>query len=131
MKMGDDRTEAAGAGGLQGTLEQAYPPLILATTAASIGWGVGIFVTQEDLIPAARCAGATTFLDYAAAADVSLFIQRSLTKWRCWGKDSPPTAEGFQADCHTGLSPGFGQNAPEKLHRLAVLYCNSLKTLAS
>ena len=31
-------------------------------------------VRQEDLIPQARCAGATTFLDYAAGADVSLFV---------------------------------------------------------
>ncbi|HET7876950.1 MAG TPA: DsrE/DsrF/DrsH-like family protein [Methylomirabilota bacterium] len=152
----------------KGTLDMAYPPLILATTAASLGWEVGIFFTfygldilhkergphlqvspvgnpamppplaalpmlrvptllgalpgmtamattmmkgwmarakmpslpelldlavesdvqlfacattmgvmgikQEDLIPAAQCAGATTFLDYAAGADVSLFI---------------------------------------------------------
>lgn len=152
----------------KGTLDQAYPPLILATTATSMGWEVGIFFTfygldilhrerikhlqvaplgnpamppplpalpalkvpnllgalpgmtamatsmmkgwmakanmpsvkelldlcveadvqlfacattmgvmgvkQEDLIPQAKCAGATTFLDYAAGADVSLFI---------------------------------------------------------
>ena len=31
-------------------------------------------IRQEDLIPQAQCAGATTFLDYASAADVSLFI---------------------------------------------------------
>jgi len=31
-------------------------------------------IKQEDLIPAAQCAGATTFLDFAAEADVSLFI---------------------------------------------------------
>ena len=152
----------------KGTLDQAYPPLILATTAAAMGWEVGIFFTfygldilhkkrlehlqvspvgnpampppiaalpmfkvptlmgalpgmtamattmmkgwmaraklptvkemldlcveadvqlfacattmgvmgimQDDLIPQAQCAGATTFLDYASAADVSLFI---------------------------------------------------------
>jgi peroxiredoxin family protein len=152
----------------KGTLDQAYPPLILATTAAAMGWEVGIFFTfygldilhkerlkhlqvspvgnpampppiaalpmfkvptlmgalpgmtamattmmkgwmarakippikemldlcveadvqlfacattmgvmgimQDDLIPQAKCAGATTFLDYAASADVSLFI---------------------------------------------------------
>lgn len=152
----------------KGTLDQAYPPLILAVTAASMGWEVGIFFTfygldilhrerikhlqvspvgnpampppvpaipglkvpnflgalpgmtamatsmmkgwmakskmptveelldlcaeadvqlfacattmgvmgikQEDLVPQAKCAGATTFLDYAAEADVSLFI---------------------------------------------------------
>ena len=152
----------------KGTLDQAYPPLILATAAAAMGWEVGIFftfygldilhkerlerlqvspignpampppipavpmlkvpnllgalpgmtamattmmkgwmakakippikefldlcietgvqlfacsttmgvmgITQEDLIPQARCAGATTFLDYAADADVTLFV---------------------------------------------------------
>ena len=152
----------------KGTLDMAYPPLILATTAASVGWEAGIFftfygldllhkerikhlqvspignpampppvpaipmlkvpnvlgalpgmtamatmmmkgwmakanmptvkelldlcveadvqlfacattmgvmgITQEDLIPHAKCAGATTFLDYAAEANVSLFI---------------------------------------------------------
>jgi peroxiredoxin family protein len=35
-------------------------------------------ITQDELIPQTipqtRCAGATTFLDYAADADVSLFI---------------------------------------------------------
>ena len=152
----------------KGTLDQAYPPLILATAAAAMGWEVGIFftfygldilhkerlerlqvspignpampppipavpmlkvpnllgalpgmtamattmmkgwmakakiplikelldlcietdvqlfacsttmgvmgITQEDLIPQARCTGATTFLDYAADADVTLFV---------------------------------------------------------
>ncbi len=29
----------------KGTLDMAYPPLILATTAASLGWEVGIFFT--------------------------------------------------------------------------------------
>ena len=29
----------------KGTLDMAYPPLILATTAASLGWDVGIFFT--------------------------------------------------------------------------------------
>ena len=152
----------------KGTLDMAYPPLILATAAAAMGWEAGIFFTfygldilhkdrlqhlqvspignpampppipaipmlkvpnllgalpgmtgmatsmmkgwmarakmptiqemielcveadvqlfacattmgvmgirQEDLIPQARCAGATTFLDYAASADVTLFV---------------------------------------------------------
>ena len=152
----------------KGTLDMAYPPLILATTAASMGWETGIFFTfygldllhkdrikhlqvspignpamppplpaipalkvpnllgvlpgmtamatmmmqgwmakakmptvqemldlcvdadvklfacattmgvmgikQADLIPAAQCAGATTFLDFAGDASVSLFI---------------------------------------------------------
>jgi peroxiredoxin family protein len=152
----------------KGTLDMAYPPLILATTAASLGWEVGIFFTfygldilhkdrignlkvgpvgnpampppiqalpwmkvpnivsalpgmtaiattmmkgwiaraklptipelmelarecevslyacattmglmgisQADLIPGAKCAGAAAFLDYAAGAKVSMFI---------------------------------------------------------
>jgi len=152
----------------KGTLDQAYPPLILATAAVSMGWEAGIFFTfygldilhkerlgrlqvspignpampppipalpmlkvpnllgalpgmttmattmmkgwmakaripsvrelldlcietdvrlfacsttmgamgiaQADLIPQARCAGAATFLDYAADADVALFV---------------------------------------------------------
>ncbi len=33
----------------KGTLDQAYPPLILATTAASMGWEVGIFFTFYGL----------------------------------------------------------------------------------
>lgn len=33
----------------KGTLDMAYPPLILATTAASLGWDVGIFFTFYGL----------------------------------------------------------------------------------
>jgi peroxiredoxin family protein len=33
----------------KGTLDQAYPPLIMATTAASMGWDVGIFFTFYGL----------------------------------------------------------------------------------
>lgn len=163
-----ERTKRLALVASKGTLDQAYPPLILATTAASMGWEVGIFFTfygldilhkerikhlqvapvgnpampppvpaipglkvpnflgalpgmtamattmmrgwmgrakipsvkefldlcveadvqlfacattmgvmgikQEDLIPAAQCAGATTFLDFAGDASVSLFI---------------------------------------------------------
>jgi peroxiredoxin family protein len=163
-----ERTKRLALVASKGSLDQAYPPLILASTAAAMGWEVGIFftfygldilhrgrvdhlqvspignpampppvpaipmlkvpnilgalpgmtamatmmmkgmmakarmpsikellvvcveadvqlfacattmgvmgVTQEELIPAAKCAGATTFLDYAADADVSLFI---------------------------------------------------------
>lgn len=32
-----------------GTLDQAYPPLILATTAASMGWEAGIYFTFHGL----------------------------------------------------------------------------------
>ena len=33
----------------KGTLDQAYPPMILATTAASLGWEVGIYFTFYGL----------------------------------------------------------------------------------
>jgi peroxiredoxin family protein len=33
----------------KGTLDMAYPPLILATTASSLGWEVGIFFTFYGL----------------------------------------------------------------------------------
>jgi peroxiredoxin family protein len=33
----------------KGTLDQSYPPLILATTAASLGWEAGIFFTFYGL----------------------------------------------------------------------------------
>jgi peroxiredoxin family protein len=33
----------------KGTLDQAYPPLIMATTAASMGWEVGVFFTFYGL----------------------------------------------------------------------------------
>jgi len=33
----------------KGTLDQAYPPLMLATTAAAMGWEVGIFFTFYGL----------------------------------------------------------------------------------
>lgn len=144
----------------KGTLDQAYPPLILASTAVSLGWEAGIYftfygldilhkdrfqklkmaslanpsgpiqlpnalgaipgataaatkvmkrwmarskmptvpefldmtrdlgveffacattmgvmgVTEEDLIPGADIAGAAAFLDYAAEADVTMFV---------------------------------------------------------
>ena len=31
-------------------------------------------ISQAELIPGAKCAGAATFLDYAVSAKVSLFI---------------------------------------------------------
>ncbi|RMF27055.1 MAG: hypothetical protein D6759_18400, partial [Chloroflexi bacterium] len=33
----------------KGSLDMAYPPLILATTAAALGWEVGIFFTFYGL----------------------------------------------------------------------------------
>ena len=33
----------------KGTLDQAYPPMILATTAASLGWEAGIYFTFYGL----------------------------------------------------------------------------------
>jgi peroxiredoxin family protein len=54
-----DRTETEGAGrerrrrialvASKGTLDQAYPPLILATTAASLGWEAGVYFTFYGL----------------------------------------------------------------------------------
>lgn len=40
----------------KGTLDQAYPPLILATTAASLGWEAGVYFTFYglDIIHAKR-----------------------------------------------------------------------------
>lgn len=163
-----ERTKRLALVASKGSLDMAYPPLIMAATAASMGWEVGIFftfygldilhkervkhlqvapignpampppvpaipalkvpnvlgalpgmtamatsmmkgwmarakmptveelldlcveadvqlfacattmgvmgITQDQLIPRAKCAGATTFLNYAADADVSLFI---------------------------------------------------------
>lgn len=168
MKEGGNGTKRLALVASKGTLDQAYPALILASTAVAMGWEVGIFFTfyglnilhkdrmehlqvaplgnpampppiaalpglkvpnlvgaipgmtavatmmmqgmmdkakmpsikdlldvciegdvqlyacgttmgvmhieQSDLIPAAKCAGATTFLSYAADADVSMFI---------------------------------------------------------
>jgi peroxiredoxin family protein len=164
----DERTKRLALVASKGTLDQAYPPLILATTAGAMGWEAGIFFTfyglnilhkerlkslqvspignpamppplaalpalkvpnllgalpgmtamattmmkgwmakakmpsieemleqciemdvklfacsttmgvmgirQDELIPQAQCAGATTFLSFAADADVSLFV---------------------------------------------------------
>ena len=166
--MGVNGTKRMALVASKGTLDQAYPPLILATTAVAMGWEAGIFCTfyglnllhkdrlekmqvaplgnpamppplpsvpalkvpnlvgalpgmtamatvmmggmmskakipsvkemldiciegevdlfacattmgvmgieQKDLIPEAKCAGATAFLDFAADADVSMFI---------------------------------------------------------
>jgi len=163
----EKRTKRLALVASKGTLDMAYPPLIMATTAAAMGWEAGIFFTfyglnildrtkldrlkvaplgnpaapppfaavpmgvpnflgglpgmtgiatammrswmkkakmptvrelldlciendvqlfagattmgvmgvkQEQLITGAKCAGATTFLSYAADADVSLFV---------------------------------------------------------
>jgi peroxiredoxin family protein len=44
-----DRTRRLALVASKGTLDQAYPPLILATTAASLGWEVGIYFTFYGL----------------------------------------------------------------------------------
>ena len=60
----------------KGTLDQAYPPLILATTAVSLGWEVGIYFTWLGyytmmLIPASIIGlivfiyGCATVMNYA------------------------------------------------------------------
>ena len=160
MSAGNGRPRRLALVASKGTLDAAYPPLILAATAASLGWEAGIFftfygldivhkkkhtrlkvpplanpalpipmpnvigalpgmtaaatammrrwmkqaslpdvptflemaresgvklfacsttmgvmgVTPDDLVPGAEIAGATAFLDFAADADVSLFV---------------------------------------------------------
>ncbi|MDP6783593.1 MAG: DsrE/DsrF/DrsH-like family protein [Dehalococcoidia bacterium] len=41
----DQKSKRAALVASKGTLDMAYPPLMLATTAASMGWEVGIFFT--------------------------------------------------------------------------------------
>ena len=53
---------------LQMCIEADVKLFACATTMGVMG------IRQEELIPQAQCAGATTFLDYAAGADVSLFV---------------------------------------------------------
>ncbi len=47
----------------KGTLDWAYPPFILASTAAALGYQVQI-----------ESGGAATFFEFAGEADVSLFV---------------------------------------------------------
>lgn len=47
--MAEERRRRLAMVASKGTLDMAYPPLILATTAASIGWEVGIFFTFYGL----------------------------------------------------------------------------------
>lgn len=67
----------------KGTLDWAYPPFILASTAATLGWNVSVFFTFYGLnllkMPfgpawSRSTADAATFLPMARDADVSLFI---------------------------------------------------------
>ncbi|MBI2754000.1 MAG: DsrE/DsrF/DrsH-like family protein [Betaproteobacteria bacterium] len=87
----------------KGTLDWAYPPFILASTAGALGWDVSMFFTfyglgllrkdisdlkvgcqmtvdlfgysRDDFIPEVKdYVGAATFLPMARDADVSLFI---------------------------------------------------------
>src|SRR3990172_5080076 len=45
----DDRPSRMALVASKGTLDMAYPPLILATTAGSMGWEVGVFFTFYGL----------------------------------------------------------------------------------
>jgi peroxiredoxin family protein len=45
----EDRSRRLALVASKGTLDQAYPPLILATTAVSLGWEVGIYFTFYGL----------------------------------------------------------------------------------
>jgi peroxiredoxin family protein len=44
-KAGDRRAKRVAIIASKGSLDMAYPPLIVATTAASMGWEVGVFFT--------------------------------------------------------------------------------------
>ena len=46
---GGDRPNRMALVASKGTLDMAYPPLILATTAGSLGWEVGVFFTFYGL----------------------------------------------------------------------------------
>ena len=49
LAAGDGRPTRMALVASKGTLDMAYPPLILATTAGSLGWEVGIFFTFYGL----------------------------------------------------------------------------------
>ena len=49
VNSGEPRRKRLALVASKGTLDMAYPPLILATTAASLGWEVGIYFTFYGL----------------------------------------------------------------------------------
>jgi len=69
---------------MQGMMDKARMPSVKELLDICIEGGVELFacgttmgvmgIEQKDLIPQAKCAGATAFLSYAADADVSMFI---------------------------------------------------------
>ena len=69
---------------MQGMMDKARMPSIKELLDVCIEGDVQLFacgttmgvmgIEQKDLIPQAKCAGATAFLSYAADADVSMFI---------------------------------------------------------
>jgi len=69
---------------MQGMMDKARMPSVKELLDICIEGGVELFacgttmgvmgIEQKDLIPQARCAGATAFLSYAADADVSMFV---------------------------------------------------------
>lgn len=69
---------------MQGMMDKAKMPSIKELLDVCIEGDVQLFacattmgvmnIQQNDLIPAAKCAGATTFLNYAADADIAMFI---------------------------------------------------------
>ena len=69
---------------MKGWMARAHMPPVEELLSLAIEMDVRLFacattmgvmgIKQEDLIAQAECAGATTFLDYAAEANVSLFI---------------------------------------------------------
>lgn len=69
---------------MQGMMDKAKMPSIKDLMDICIEGDVQLFacattmgvmgIEQGDLVPAAQCAGATTFLNYAAEADIAMFI---------------------------------------------------------
>lgn len=90
--MSEDRRKRMANIASQGTLDLAYPPFILASTAAAMDMEVAVFFTfgvrmiacqmtmdifgftLDDFIEGVDVAGAAAFLEFAADADIQLFI---------------------------------------------------------
>ena len=71
--MGDNKNRRMALIDSKGTLDWAYPPFILASTAADMDMEVGVFFTLYGLTLLKEKIAAT-FLDFAADADFKLFI---------------------------------------------------------
>jgi peroxiredoxin family protein len=75
---------AVGTWMMQGMMDKAKMPSIKELMDICVEGDVRLFacgttmgvmgIDQKDLIAAASCAGATTFLDFASEADITMFI---------------------------------------------------------